>query len=89
MPRRVLTGEVVSNKTQQTVTIKVNRRVQHPKYGKTITRSKKYAAHDAKNEYKVGDVVMIRECRPMSKTKTWEVVELVRRPIISTAEANI
>lgn len=89
MPRRVLTGEVVSNKTSKTVTVKVNRRMKHPKYGKTITRSKNYAAHDEKNEYKAGDVVMIRECRPLSRTKTWEVIELVRRPILTTAEANV
>ncbi len=74
MPRRVLQGVVVSDKMDKTVTVKVERRVKHPLYKKVIRRSKKYAAHDEGNACKVGDLVNIRECRPLSKRKTWEVV---------------
>lgn len=74
MPRRVLQGTVVSNKADKTVTVVVERRVEHPVYKKTISRRKKYHAHDEKNACKEGDVVSIMECRPMSKTKTWIVV---------------
>ncbi|MDX2101461.1 MAG: 30S ribosomal protein S17 [Alphaproteobacteria bacterium] len=74
MPRRILQGTVVSDKTDKTVTVLVVRRVMHPMYKKFITRSKKYAAHDETNRYKIGDTVKIRECRPLSKTKRWEVV---------------
>ena len=74
MPRRVLQGRVVSDKTNKTVTILVERRVMHPLYKKFITRSKKYAAHDEENRCKVGDLVRIRECAPISKTKRWEVI---------------
>ena len=73
MPRRVLQGTVVSDKQDKTVVVRVNRRVMHPLYKKYITRSKRYAAHDAENRYKAGDLVKIRECRPISKRKTWEV----------------
>lgn len=74
MSRRVLQGVVVSDKADKTVTIRVERRVQHPLYKKFIRRSKKYAAHDAENKCKVGDIVRIRECRPISKNKCFEVV---------------
>ena len=74
MPRRVLMGTVVSDKGDKTVVVRVERRVMHPIYKKFIQRSKRYAAHDADNRFKVGDVVRIRECRPISKTKTWEVL---------------
>ena len=74
MPRRVLQGTVVSDKTDKTVTVLVERRVMHPVYKKIIKRSKRYHAHDAENSFKTGDAVRIRECRPLSKTKTWEVV---------------
>ena len=84
MPRRVLTGRVVSDKTDKTVTVLVERRVMHPLYKKFIRRSKKYAAHDEANLCKEGDVVSIEECRPISKTKSWLVVsrngETVERP---------
>ncbi len=84
MPRRVLTGRVVSDKTDKTVTVLVERRVMHPLYKKFIRRSKKYAAHDEANLCKEGDVVAIEECRPISKTKSWLVVtrngESVSRP---------
>jgi small subunit ribosomal protein S17 len=71
MPKRVLQGTVVSNKTDKTVTVLVERRLRHPLYKKFIRRSKKYAAHDENNVCHVGDVVKIVECRPISKTKTW------------------
>jgi small subunit ribosomal protein S17 len=74
MPRRVLTGVVVSDKGDKTVIVRVDRRVQHPQYKKIIRRAKRYAAHDPENTFKVGDTISIRECRPISKTKTWEVV---------------
>ena len=74
MPRRVLQGVVVSDKMEKTVTVKVERRFMHPLYKKFIRRSKKYAAHDESNAVKVGDQVSIRECRPISKRKTWEIV---------------
>jgi len=74
MPKRVLQGVVVSDKTEKTVTVKVERRVMHPLYKKFIKRSKKYAAHDEANACKEGDLVSIRECRPISKSKRWEVV---------------
>ena len=75
MPKRVLQGTVVSDKTDKTVTVLVERRVMHPMYKKIIRRSKRYAAHDVENKHKVGDVVFIRECAPISKTKRWEVVD--------------
>lgn len=74
MPKRVLQGTVVSDKGDKTVIVKVERRVMHPLYKKYIRRSKRYAAHDADNQYKIGDVVRIQECRPISKSKTWEVL---------------
>ncbi len=74
MPKRVLQGVVVSDKMDKTVVVRVERRVMHPLYKKFIRRSKKYAAHDESNEAKTGDVVRIRECRPLSRRKRWEVV---------------
>ena len=74
MPKRILQGVVVSDKMEKTVTVKVERRFKHNLYKKYIRRSKKYAAHDETNSLKVGDVVKIRECRPISKQKRWEVV---------------
>ncbi|MEM7226594.1 MAG: 30S ribosomal protein S17 [Pseudomonadota bacterium] len=74
MPRRVLQGVVVSDKTDKTVTVLVERRVTHPVYKKIVKRSKRYHAHDQANDHKVGDLVRIRECRPISKTKSWEVL---------------
>jgi small subunit ribosomal protein S17 len=67
-------GVVVSDKPNKTVIVKVERRVQHPIYKKIIVRSQRFAAHDEGNTHKVGDIVRIRECRPISKTKTWEVI---------------
>ena len=74
MPRRVMQGIVVSDKMDKTVTVKVERRVIHSLYKKFIRRSKKYPAHDENNARKVGDVVSIRECKPISKNKRWEVL---------------
>ncbi len=75
MPRRVLTGRVTSDKMDKTVTVLVARRVMHPLYKKFIRRSKKYAAHDEHNECHEGDSVRIVECAPISKRKTWTVVQ--------------
>jgi small subunit ribosomal protein S17 len=77
--RKTRIGAVVSDKSKKTVTVMVKRRVSHPLYGKQMTRTKKYHAHDEKNEYQVGDVVRIAETRPLSKTKRWRVVELIER----------
>jgi small subunit ribosomal protein S17 len=77
MPKRILTGTVTSDKTDKTVTVLVERKVKHPLYGKIIRRSKKYHAHDEANEYRIGDKVRIEETRPMSKTKTWKVLDRV------------
>ena len=74
MPRRVMQGTVVSDKSDKTVIVRVERRFMHPLYKKYITRSKKYAAHDEDNHFKIGDQVRIRECRPISKRKCWEVL---------------
>ena len=75
MPRRVLSGRVTSDKMDKTVTVLVNRRIIHPLYKKFIRRSKKYAAHDEANECAIGDTVRIIECAPISKRKTWTVIE--------------
>lgn len=75
MPRRVLTGRVTSDKMDKTITVLVDRRVMHPLYKKFIRKSKKYAAHDEHNQCKVGDTVRIVECPPISKRKTWTLVE--------------
>ena len=74
MPKRILSGTVTSDKNDQTVTVLVERRFTHPVMKKTVRKSKKYRAHDAKNEFKVGDTVRIQECAPVSKSKRWEVL---------------
>ena len=74
MPRRVLQGVVTSDVNEKTVTVLVERRFMHPVYKKFIVRSKKYLAHDESNNVKTGEMVRIRECRPLSKRKRWEVV---------------
>jgi small subunit ribosomal protein S17 len=79
MPKRVLQGVVVSDKNAKTVVVKVERRFTHPVMGKTVRRSKKYHAHDETGGFKVGDMVRIRECKPISKLKSWEVVGLAGR----------
>ena len=85
MPKRVLQGIVVSDVNDKTVTVKVERRFMHPMYKKFIVRSKKYLAHDEHNKFKVGDMVRIRECRPLSKRKRWEVLS---EPAGSAADAK-
>jgi len=77
--QRTIEGRVVSNKMQKTVTVLLERQVQHPLYGKIVRRSTKVHAHDEKSECKEGDVVRIAETRPMSKTKNWRVVKIVTR----------
>ncbi len=77
---RTLQGRVVSDKMDKTVTVLVERRVKHPLYGKFVRRSTKVHAHDENNECRVGDVVVVEQCRPLSKTKSWRFVKLVERP---------
>jgi small subunit ribosomal protein S17 len=77
--QRTVEGRVVSNKMQKTVTVLLERQVQHPLYGKIVRRSTKVHAHDETGECKEGDVVRIAECRPLSKTKNWRVVKVVTR----------
>ena len=74
MPKRILTGTVVSSNTNKTIVVKVTRRVQHKLYKKIISQSKKYHAHDENNSFKIGDVVKIIESKPISKLKSWKVV---------------
>ncbi len=78
---RTVTGRVVSDKMDKTITVLVERRVKHPVYGKYITRSSKLHAHDEKNECKVGDVVTVCETRPLSKTKTWSLLRIEERAV--------
>ncbi|MBR3676945.1 MAG: 30S ribosomal protein S17 [Alphaproteobacteria bacterium] len=74
MPKRILQGVVVSDKQDKTVVVSVERQVMHPVYKKFVKKSKKFAAHDENNQYKVGDQVSIEECRPISKHKSWTVI---------------
>ncbi|MCI4428799.1 MAG: 30S ribosomal protein S17 [Burkholderiales bacterium] len=76
---RTLVGKVVSDKRSKTVTVLIERRTTHELYGKIVGRSSKYHCHDEKGEYKLGDVVEIAECRPMSKTKAWVVTRMVEK----------
>lgn len=76
---RTLQGKVISDKMDKTVTVLIERKVKHPLYGKVIRRSSKVHAHDEQNQYGVGDVVVITESRPLSKTKSWVVTELVEK----------
>jgi small subunit ribosomal protein S17 len=89
MPKRILIGTVVSDKTDKTVTVKVERKVKHPLYGKIIRRSKKYHAHDEANEFHPGDRVRIEETRPVSKTKTWRVIDRVQAGKGEAFEADL
>ena len=77
MPKRILQGKVVSDKSDKTVTVLVERKVMHPIYKKFIKVSKKFAAHDSENKSKIGDIVKIRECLPISKKKSFEVIWLL------------
>ncbi len=76
MPKRVMQGVVVSNAMDKTLVVKVERKFPHPLYKKFIKRSSRYHVHDENNQHKVGDLVSIRECRPLSKLKKWEVIAL-------------
>ncbi len=78
-PRKVRTGVVVSDKMDKTVLVRVDRKVTHPLYRKTVRRSSKFAAHDEQNDAHVGDTVRVMETRPVSKSKRWRVVEIVER----------
>ena len=86
MPKRVLTGTVVSDKGDKTVVVRVERRVKHPLYGKIIKLSKKYHAHDAANEFRAGEIVRIEECAPISKLKTWKVIDRIGAAKIDAVE---
>jgi len=77
--RRTVTGKVVSNKADKTITVMVERRVKHPVYGKFLRRSTKLTAHDETNQCREGDIVTIEECRPLSKRKTWMLVSVVEQ----------
>ena len=77
--RRTVTGKVVSNKADKTITVFVERRVKHPVYGKFLRRSTKLMAHDENNQCREGDIVTIEECRPLSRHKTWMLVNVVER----------
>jgi len=79
MPKRILTGTVTSDKNAQTITVLVERRFTHPMMKKTVRKSKKYRAHDAQNQFKVGDIVRIQECAPISKLKRWAVTEGIKK----------
>ncbi len=79
MPKKELVGRVVSDKMDKTVVVLVERRFPHPLYQKVVTKRKKYKAHDRNNECRVGDLVRIRESRPLSKTKRWVVIEIIER----------
>ena len=86
MPKRVLSGTVVSDKGDKTVVVRVERRVKHPLYGKIIKLSKKYHAHDEANAYATGEQVRIEECAPVSKLKSWTVIERIGAAPAATAE---
>ena len=78
---RTVAGRVVSDKMEKSAVVLVERRVRHPLYGKYIRRSTKVHIHDENNECRVGDTVTIQECRPISRTKSWKLVEVVERPV--------
>jgi len=88
MPKRVLTGTVVSDKPDKTVVVRVERRVKHPLYGKIIKLSKKYHAHDEGNAFKAGEQVRIQECAALSKLKTWEVLDRIGAAKAVTVEID-
>lgn len=80
--KRTLTGKVVSNKPNKTVTVAVERKVKHPVYGKFVRRTTKYHVHDENNECNMGDIIVIEECRPISKTKSWRLVSIEERAAV-------
>ena len=89
MPKRVLTGTVVSDKGDKTIVVRVERRVKHPLYGKIIKLSKKYHAHDEGNAFHIGEQVRIQECAPLSKLKSWTVLDRIGAAVTPIAEANL
>ncbi len=89
MPKRILVGTVTSDKTDKTVTVLVERKVKHPLYGKIMRRSKKYHAHDEANAFTIGDVVRIEETKPISKTKTWAVLDRVVAGGVQAIDADL
>ena len=80
---RTVEGKVVSNKAEKTISVMVERRVKHPLYGKYIRKSTKFLAHDETNECGEGDTVLIQECRPLSKNKSWRLVKIVNKAIVA------
>ena len=88
MPKRVLSGTVVSDKGDKTVVVRVERRVKHPLYGKIIRLSKKYHAHDQDNAYRAGEQVRIEECAPISKQKNWTVLDRIGAAVVPEVEAE-
>jgi len=80
---RTVEGTVVSNKAEKTISVLVERRIKHPLYGKYIRKSTKFAAHDEKNECSEGDTVVIEECRPLSKNKSWRLVKVVDKAVVA------
>ncbi|MDN5359088.1 MAG: small subunit ribosomal protein [Thermotogaceae bacterium] len=89
MPRRILTGEVVSDKMEKTVVVEVKRQIKHAVTGKRVKKTKKFMAHDEENKCKIADVVRIIESKPMSKHKRWEVLEIVKRDILDEEEIKV
>jgi|SRR6056297_790222 len=89
MPRRILTGEVVSDKMEKTVVVVVKRQIKHTVTGKRVKKSKKYMAHDEENKCKIADVVKIIESKPISKHKRWEVLEIMKRDILDESEIKV
>lgn len=89
MPKRILVGTIVSDKTDKTVVVKVERKVKHPMYGKIIRRSKKYHAHDETNAFRAGETVRIEETAPISKLKTWKVLDRVLAGKAAAIEADV
>ncbi len=77
--QRTLSGVVISNKMDKTVTVLIERKVKHPLYGKYIKRSTKLHIHDEKNECNEGDFISVKECKPFSKTKSWDLVEVIKK----------
>ena len=84
--RKEVVGEVVANRMQKTIVVKVTRKKAHPFYGRVVARNKKFYAHDEQNSARVGDMVRIRETRPLSKLKRWQLEEIVRRSALAQVE---
>ena len=91
MTKKILKGVITSAKNDKTVVVEVTRKFSHPFYGKVIKRSKKYHAHDEKDVSKEGDEVLIQECRPISKTKSWKILEVLggKKPVKKKAEKKV